>query len=97
MEEKLKMEIVKTGNENLIILILSEQIVKGIRGYILETIEDVDYEGFNLSEETRNICKKIFSIDGIFELELNQHQISVFKTNKADWKILEPQIVSIFE
>lgn len=95
--EKLKIEIVKTGNANLIILILSAQIVNCTRGYTIETIEDIDYKGFNLSEETRSICKKIFLIDGIFELQLNQRQISVFKINKADWGIIEPQIVSIFK
>ncbi len=94
--KKFKIEILKTGNKNLILLILSEQILNGTKGYIIENIEDVDCE-FNLPEETRNICKKIFSIDGIFELQLNKHQISVFKKNKADWEVIEPQIVSIFE
>lgn len=62
-------------------------------GYNIETIEDVNYEGFNIPEETRKICRKIFSIDGISELELNQNRILVFKTNMADWRTIEPQIV----
>ena len=93
---KLKIEIVKTDNVNLIIVKVLEQIVGGTRGYLIESVEDVDFEKFNLQDETRDLCKKLFSIEGVFELELHSHQILVFKENKADWKILEPQIISVF-
>lgn len=98
MKNKNKLiEIKKTNNANLIILILSEQIINDVRGYHIESIDDVEYEDFNLPEEVKNICKEIFSIDGIFEIQLNTQEISVFKTNKADWGIIEPKIVSIFK
>lgn len=95
--EKLKIEIIKTGNENLIILVMPKLILNGTRGCVIENIEDVDYEGFNLSDEIRDICRKLFSTEGVFELQLSSRQILVFKTNKANWKTLEPQIISIFE
>ncbi len=95
--KKLNIEIIKTGNENLIILKMSEQILNDTKGYILENIDDVDYEEFNLSDDIKDLCRKLFSIKGVFELQLNLRQISVFKTNEADWKIVEPQIISIFE
>lgn len=95
--KKLRIEIVKTDNANLIIVKVLEQIVCGTRGYLIESVEDVDFEKFNLQDETKNLCKKLFSIEGVFELELHPHQILVFKENKADWEILEPQIISAFE
>lgn len=94
--KKLEIEIVKTDNINLIIVKVLKQIVSDTRGYLIESVEDVDFEKFNLQNETRDLCRKLFSIEGIFELELHPHQILVFKENKADWKMLEPQIISVF-
>lgn len=96
-KNKFKIEIVKTGNENLIVVKLLEPIINDTKSYIIESVGDVDCEEFNLQDEIKDLCKKIFSIEGVFEMELHSHQVLVFKEKNADWEILEPQIILVFE
>ncbi|MEN9338369.1 MAG: hypothetical protein RI945_94 [Candidatus Parcubacteria bacterium] len=92
---KNEVAIKQVGNPNVLTFDFSnfEENINEGNSLVLENEDDVECEEFNLPKTTKDLCHELFSIDGIFEINLFTKRIFITKLSSFEWKDLLPKII----